>query len=83
MSIADGRYETINAKAIDAVNENDDDVAEDRPKELEKIAIRSSRRKTLVEIGLYLLPITLTFGILQLSFRSVYWRGTSNEFRRQ
>lgn len=43
--------------------------------ELQKVAISQNRSRALLQTCALLLPVGLSFGILQLSFRHVYWRG--------
>ena len=44
-------------------------------REPEKVAIIYSLPKLLFQILLHLVPVGLSFAILQLSFRNIYWRG--------
>ena len=43
-----------------------------------KVAVVHSSRKIPLRVCLYLIPVALSFAILQLSFRHVYWRGTGS-----
>ena len=76
-TMQDARYESIDPDSIDATDDLDDDLARKPLREPEKIAITRSRTTTFGRILPYLLPVGLSLGILQLSFRNVYWRGTS------
>ncbi|MCJ1398406.1 hypothetical protein MMC11_001604 [Xylographa trunciseda] len=46
-------------------------------KEAKKVAISRSKSHGFLRSWIYLLPVGITFGILQLSLRQVYWRGTA------
>ena len=61
---------------VEYAEDSDDESAPKQSKELMKVAIVHSSRKTVLRVILYLLPLGISFSILQLSFRHVYWRGT-------
>jgi len=67
-------YETIDPDSINSTDDPDDELAEKPLREPEKVAISQSRIRAVLRTLLYLLPVGLSFGILQLSFRHVYWR---------
>ena len=69
-------YETIDPDSVDGTDGPDDDLTEKLAREPEKVAIIQSRAAVFVRTIFYLLPVGFSFGILQLSFRHVYWRGT-------
>ena len=58
--------------------DSDHEFAPTSLKEPEKVAIIHSLGRALFQIFLYLVPVGLTFGILQLSFREIYWRGVGS-----
>jgi len=71
-------YETIDPDSINLTIDPDDEFAEKALREPEKVAISESQVGAVLRTPLYLLPVGLSFGILQLSFRHIYWRGTSS-----
>ncbi len=67
-------YESLDPDSINSTDDPDDELAEKPLREPEKVAISQSRIRAVLRTLLYLLPVGLSFGILQLSFRHVYWR---------
>lgn len=67
-------YATIDPDSISSIGDPDDELAEKALREPEKVAISQSRTRAVARTLLYLLPVGLSFGILQLSFRHVFWR---------
>ena len=58
--------------------DSDQELAPTALREPEKVAIIHSLGRVLLQIVLYLVPVGLTFAILQLSFREIYWRGVGS-----
>lgn len=58
--------------------DSDQELAPTALREPEKVAIIHSLARALLQIVLYLVPVGLTFAILQLSFREIYWRGVGS-----
>lgn len=87
----EGRYESINPDrkaatlaAEDLSDQDDQDdqviVARKSTKESIKPVLTPSRKAAALRTVFYLLPVGLSFGILQLSFRRVYWRGSTADY---
>ena len=57
------------------VEELDRELAQQSSTELEKIAIRQNRVAALLRVCALLVPVGLSLGVLQLSWRQLYWRG--------
>ena len=55
------------------IQELDRQIAQQSTKELEKVAIRHSRPYALLRVCALLVPVALSFAILQLSWRHRYW----------
>lgn len=69
---------TVAPDSIHSINDPEDELVGKPLKDPEKVAISHSRIGAVLRTILYLLPVGLSFGILQLSFRHVYWRGTGS-----
>lgn len=74
------RYKTIDPGSINSTDDPDDELAKKSLREPEKVTISQSRVGAVLRTLLYLLPVGLSFGILQLTFRHVYWRGTGSSY---
>ena len=86
----DPRYEAIDATLPadqwddfepSNIEELDRQIATDSSKELEKIAIKQSRFRVLLRVLALLVPVGLSFAILQLSWRHIYWRNSNHNPR--
>lgn len=71
-------YESIDPDSINLADDLDDELTKKPLREPGKVAISQNRVGAILRTLLYLLPVGLSFGILQLSFRYLYWRGTSS-----
>ena len=63
---------------MDYAEDSDHELTPTALKEPEKVAIIHSLGRALLQVVLYLVPVGLTSGILQLSFREIYWRGVGS-----
>ena len=64
---------------MDYAEDSDHELTPTVLKESEKVAIIHSLGRAVLQIVLHLVPVGLTFSILQLSFREIYWRGVGSD----
>lgn len=60
------------------IQELDRELAQQSSTELAKVAVRQSRRRALLRVCALLVPVAVSFAILQFSWRQRYWRDSND-----